>query len=131
MSLRELELDGALREELQRWAREAEPREACGLLIGRGVGLRARVERATLAHNLSRDPRRFELDPLDQLAAERAAESIGARVLGAWHSHVDTAAVPSPRDRDGDHAYDVSVIVARAHGELRAWSGNEELQLSG
>jgi proteasome lid subunit RPN8/RPN11 len=44
-------------------------------------------------------PRRFSLDPREQLLAQRWCRSRGLTVLGAAHSHPSSAAVPSSTDR--------------------------------
>jgi proteasome lid subunit RPN8/RPN11 len=75
-------------------AREAAPNECCGLLVGsrRGVG------RSVRARNIEESPTRFRIDPSDHFAAIHAARAEGLRVIGAYHSHPATAALPSPSD---------------------------------
>ena len=104
--------------------REAYPREACGLLLGEQRGASLEVVAVRAARNLSARADGFELDPSDQLAAEREAERLGTAVCGVWHSHPDRAAVLSPRDRAA--AWDrwanlVVAVDARGVLEMRAW----------
>jgi proteasome lid subunit RPN8/RPN11 len=106
-----LALTEAQRDLLIAWSRAAAPREACGLVLGSGVGATARVEHVTCARNVSCTVDAFEVDVGDQLAAERLAASLHLRVLGAWHSHVCGAAVPSRRDRASPPAYPLALIV--------------------
>lgn len=96
-----LVLPRALRSELEAHARDAYPHEACGVLIGTPGALRAEVRRVTRARNLNvaRARDRYELDPLDLLAAEDAARAAGLEVLGIWHTHPDHPARPSETDR--------------------------------
>ena len=61
-------------------ARDAAPGECCGLLI---AGL----------------PTRFLIDPQDHLDALRDARGRGLELLGFYHSHPHSAAVPSETDR--------------------------------
>jgi proteasome lid subunit RPN8/RPN11 len=95
-------------------ARTAAPAECCGLLIGRD-GL---VEDCAPARNVHASATRFLIDPADHFAAIRRARAGGRRVIGAYHSHPHSAAVPSPTDlaeaNDPELLY---VIVSLAGGE--------------
>jgi len=102
-------------------ARAAIPREACGLLLGRRAGEVALVERVHAARNITADPARFEVDPRDHLAAQRAARADGLEVLGAWHSHAEGPATPSASDAREALPGWVQVIVDARTGEWRAW----------
>lgn len=75
-------------------ARAAAPKECCGLLIGRdGI-----VEECAPARNARDSPTRYLIDPVDHFAAIRRARATGRRVIGAYHSHPDSPAHPSPTD---------------------------------
>jgi proteasome lid subunit RPN8/RPN11 len=77
-----------------RHARQAQPAECCGLLLGR----QRAIEEAAPARNLSVDPNRFEIDPAAHIAALRAARGDGPEVLGFYHSHPHSPAEPSETD---------------------------------
>jgi proteasome lid subunit RPN8/RPN11 len=119
-------LPQALRAQIEALAAAGHPNEVCGLLAGRAVGRRHVIEAVHPARNLNveRARDRYELDPLDQLAAEREARDAGREVLGVWHSHPDHPAVPSETDRaaawSGWSYLIVSVVEGRA-AELRSW----------
>ena len=99
-------------------AAETTPREACGLLIGAGD----MVARAVRARNLAPAETRYEIAPEDHFAAMRAARADGLEVIGAYHSHPATAAVPSPTDRAAAFAGFVFVIAATVPApHVRAW----------
>jgi proteasome lid subunit RPN8/RPN11 len=119
-----LQLAEPVRTELERSARRSYPREACGLLIGRFQGHVTSVEHVHAARNLASAPDRFELDPVDHLAAEDRARDAGLEVVGVWHSHPNEPAVPSDLDRAqafGGWSYAIVSVVAGALVELRAW----------
>jgi proteasome lid subunit RPN8/RPN11 len=78
-----------------RHAREAAPTECCGLLLGDDGGVREAVR----TRNASGDPARFVIEPADHIARRREARARGLAVLGFYHSHPRSAAVPSARDR--------------------------------
>lgn len=88
-------------------AERAYPREACGLLLGRGE----RIEQVLPARNIHPSPRtHFEIDPQALVDAHRAARQGGPEVLGYYHSHPSGSAEPSAADR------------AQASGDGRIWA---------
>lgn len=75
------------------------PLEACGLLIGEeDPSGKAQVRASHLATNVAASARVYTVDPRDMLRADREAEDAGATLLGVWHSHTHTDALPSPTD---------------------------------
>jgi proteasome lid subunit RPN8/RPN11 len=85
-------------------AREALPDECCGLLVGSGDC----VEEAVPARNVRASPTRYEVDPADHFAVIRRVRREGREIVGAYHSHPSTAAVPSPTDLA--EAYDDTLL---------------------
>jgi [CysO sulfur-carrier protein]-S-L-cysteine hydrolase len=75
-------------------AREEAPLECCGLLIG-VPGL---VEEALRTRNVRQSATTYLVNPADHFAAIRRARTERRTILGAYHSHPRTPAVPSPRD---------------------------------
>jgi proteasome lid subunit RPN8/RPN11 len=73
------------------------PEEACGLLIGSPED-RDTISGFVPMRNAAASARVYELDPLEHLRAERAAEDRGLEVLGVMHSHTHTEPYPSPTD---------------------------------
>jgi proteasome lid subunit RPN8/RPN11 len=72
------------------------PDEACGLLVGSYGG-----EEAThifLTENAAASALVYEIDPKELLAVDRAAQALGADIMGVFHSHTHTDAYPSPTD---------------------------------
>lgn len=135
-----LHLTDPLRAELFVYAREADPEEACGFLIGTLDGAAEyRVTHVRPARNLhpSREDR-FAVDPLEYRKAEKfcakhAAE--GLRVLGFWHSHPQSPPRPSSVDLEQAQGLYASfyerylyVIVSpnEGAGELACWQLNEQ-----
>jgi len=61
------------------------------------------------ARNLATDGNRFLINPKDHLDARREARALGLDVVGFYHSHPRSAAVPSPTDLEEasypDHLY--------------------------
>jgi proteasome lid subunit RPN8/RPN11 len=75
-------------------ARAEAPRECCGLLVGKQDS----VARSVRARNLEAKATRYLIDPDDHFGAIRAARAEDREVIGAYHSHPSSAAVPSPTD---------------------------------
>lgn len=82
------------REAMVAHARAQAPLECCGLLIGAGGAIDAAVP----ARNLRASGTAFLIDPADHFAAIRRARAEGRAVVGAYHSHPRSPAVPSPSD---------------------------------
>lgn len=74
-------------------AREA-PDECCGLLAGSDD----RIDEAIETRNVLASASRYRIDPAAHIAANRRMRGSGRAVVGAYHSHPRTAAVPSERD---------------------------------
>lgn len=76
-------------------ARAAYPNEGCGLLVGQGE----RVTRMVPSPNIApRGRDRFEIDPRVRLALMKELRGTDERLIGHWHSHPDTAPIPSATD---------------------------------
>ena len=117
---------GADRAALERWAEQFYPREACGLLLGRGCEAALRIECALLARNLASEPARFEVHPADIVAAQAQAHAAGLELLGVWHSHADAPAEPSAHDAAAAWPGWIHVIVrvdAGRASDVTAWAG--------
>jgi proteasome lid subunit RPN8/RPN11 len=102
------------------------PDETCGLLLGEYEAGICRVLSQHPARNLNRERAadRFELDPLDFLAAEQSAAATGVLVVGVWHSHPDHPARPSETDRAlawPGWSYLILSVTAGAVVDLRCW----------
>ena len=128
--------------ELRSLAAQSYPLEGCGILIGHtqhpssGTPL---VVEAIAGHNLVRDRARdrYELDPLDILAAERRARDHHMDVVGFWHTHPDHPAEPSGFDTErawADYVYVICSTVPEGVMDMRWWrlrsEGGEFVELA-
>ena len=107
------------------------PNECCGIMIGRDVSdgtcTRRIVEHLVPMANVF-DPeqqrRRFAVDPLALMKAEKSASEAGQLVLGFYHSHPDHPARPSEYDRTHAWPFYSYVIVSIAQGkavDMTSW----------
>ena len=81
-----------------RRAREAAPRETCGVL----GATRGRVVAAIEVPNRAAECGRFDADPLGLLRAGRELSRRGLALVGYYHSHPAGPPVPSPADLAGE-----------------------------
>jgi len=98
--------------ELVTHARQAAPRECCGLLVGSPQHI---VECVATA-NVDPHPSRYQVDPAAHIALNRQLRGTGRAVVGVYHSHPRGGVEPSPTDV-GEAFYPafVHVIVSVVH----------------
>jgi proteasome lid subunit RPN8/RPN11 len=98
----QLRADGHCLIVLERVLLAAAPEEGCALLLGQQRGTTLLLQRIWPCCNrwepAAERPRRFQLDPREQLLAQRWARDRHLQVIGAAHSHPQSAAVPSSTD---------------------------------
>jgi proteasome lid subunit RPN8/RPN11 len=75
-------------------ARREAPNECCGLLVGAGD----LIDEAVATRNLLTHPSRYQIDPEEHIGLNRRLRGTARAVVGAYHSHPRTEAIPSPRD---------------------------------
>ena len=117
-----IRFDPGVAEALVAYCRAELPIEACGYLVGEGE----HVERFLPLRNAAGSPTRFELDPHEQLAAERALEEAGEVVIGVAHSHPAGENTPSGTDLADAARFDplgawIHVIVQPSSESIRAF----------
>lgn len=115
-----IELPPAVVEHMAGHAARSWPEECCGILIGAG-STRLRVRQAVAAENLSPDPTcQYVVAPGTYLEAWRTAESLGADVVGFYHSHPNGDACPSELDRTDAWPATSYVILGLEGRQLRS-----------
>lgn len=97
-------------------ARAAYPRECCGLLEGRRDGLVWQIVALHPARNLATAQDRFQIDPADHMAAQKAARARGQGIVGCYHSHPNGQAVPSVHDLAGAGEEEFLWLIAAGEG---------------
>ena len=102
-------------------ARETAPDECCGLL----VGTESTIDEAVPASNLEPGPTRYRIDPADHIALVKRLRGSSRSIVGAYHSHPRSSAVPSASDvAEAFYPDFVYLIVSLADAdrpECRAW----------
>lgn len=114
-------------------ALKCDPEECCGLLVGRDA-----PDRSYPMRNVHPRPdRRYEMSPMDLMAAEQDAESRGERIVGIYHSHTFTQAYPSQTDAANavqsgwtDPVYVLISLAEKTRPVVRAFQISEEGSIS-
>ena len=97
------------------------PYEACGVLVGTINGSTALVEKAVPVANAKRTRTSFELDPQQFYDAWNNAEKNGQEIVGVYHTHPVSSAVPSLWDRETMQNDTTVWLIAGADG-MRAYA---------
>ena len=122
-----VQLDNALRERIVDQLEGAYPNEGGGFLLGDGGDGAAVIRDIVGVENsfaAAEQHHRYAMTPQDWMRLEDEAEARGMTLLGYYHSHPDSPAIPSEYDRE--HALPnfvyliTSVMMARA-AEMRVW----------
>ena len=113
-------LPAPMAEQILSHSRAGLPNEACGLLAGDENGVRALY----CLDNASASPVSYTIDPAGHFRALMEAEANGWDLIGAFHSHVNAPAYPSPTDVGGAAEPDWIWLVAgpiNGESEIRAF----------
>jgi proteasome lid subunit RPN8/RPN11 len=104
------------------------PYECCGLLIGRfeSNGRKTVLETYPIsnAREESAKRNRFLIQPEELLRGERYAREKKLEVVGFYHSHPDSPAVPSQYDLEHawpTYSYIIVSVSKEESGDLRSW----------
>jgi proteasome lid subunit RPN8/RPN11 len=101
-------------------AEQDAPDECCGLLVGHSLV----IEEAVRTTNLERGPTRYRVDPAEHLALVKRLRGTGREVVGAYHSHPTTPAVPSASDVSEAFYPEFVYVIVSLEGtdpQVRAW----------
>jgi len=80
-------------------ARADYPNEACGIVVGdRDPAVGGSARRFVPMRNVMASPLRYQIDPLELLRLDDQLEESGEAYWAIVHSHVRSAAYPSPTD---------------------------------
>jgi [CysO sulfur-carrier protein]-S-L-cysteine hydrolase len=88
-------------------ARQDAPLECCGLLLG----VDGRVEESVRTRNVRASRTAYLIDPAEHLAVMKRVRAEGRAVLGAYHSHPRSPAVPSPTDLNEAHYEEFLYVI--------------------
>ena len=113
--MRAFRIAAAVLDDIVAHARREAPNECCGLLVGAGD----LVERAVPTRNAAASPTRYLVDPSEHFALIRELRGTAHDIVGAYHSHPASAAVPSPTDIAGAWSADFLYVIVSLEHEAR------------
>lgn len=118
-------------DEMHRHALTDFPNECVGFFYGKSDGTSKTVtEYAPLENSKEGDQRRrFEVNPLDYMKAEKYALSKGVELLGIFHSHPLHPAIPSEHDLKQAVPFFSYIITSVNETQIEkttSWQLNEE-----
>ena len=88
-------------------ARQDAPLECCGLLLG----VPGRIDEGVRTRNVKASVKAYLIDPAEHLAVMKRVRAEGRAVLGAYHSHPRSPAVPSPTDLAEAHYEEFLYVI--------------------
>jgi len=91
-------------------------------------GMTAHVEKARPIRNVKRTQRSFELDPKEHYNTWNEAEKNGKEIVGVYHTHPVSSAVPSLWDRETMQNDSSVWVIAGADG-MRAYVWEDGLKI--
>ena len=75
-------------------AREAYPRECCGMLAGKDTTITKLFKITNIAQRMDE----YELDPLEQVHSFEEIDRLSLKLIGVYHSHPNHPCYPSELD---------------------------------
>jgi proteasome lid subunit RPN8/RPN11 len=120
-------LNPALQQRVFQQMEAAYPNEGGGFLLGTPEGNSVRIEDITQVENVfetEEQYHRYAMTPQDWMRLEDEAEARGLSLVGYYHSHPDSPAIPSVYDRDHALPNFVYIITSVQDGkavDMRVW----------
>ena len=115
-------------------AKKSFPEECCGFLFGTEDESNTRTFSEIMIVDNVKDEnrkRRFEIDPLDYLKAEKEADRLGLKLLSIYHTHPNHPARPSEHDRVQAVPFFSYIIMSVTENDvvdITSWQLNNEKQ---
>jgi len=94
-------------------ARDAAPLECCGLLAGKDD----LIDEYIRTDNVRASEVEYQVDPVEHIAAMKSLRVRGRVILGAYHSHPRTPAVPSATDLAEAHDAALLYVIVSLRDE--------------
>ena len=116
-----LYISNELSDFIKQHAVQTYPFECCGFMYGRIDGDRRSVLHVEQATNSKEGDqrRRFEITPAEYLHAEKQADRLGYELIGIYHSHPDSPAIPSEHDRSQAMPFFSYIIASVSRDEVK------------
>ena len=123
-----IHLPAALQQQIFEQMESAYPNEGGGFLLGERRGDEARIKEVMQVDNVfdaAEQHHRYAMTAQDWMQLEDQADARGLLLLGYYHSHPDSPAVPSEYDRRHalpNFVYIITAVTTAQAVEMRAWT---------
>ena len=84
---------------LSNHADDEKPNESCAILFGTENEGKIKVEKVFLTKNIEESPVNFTISAEQRLEADKMERELGLKIIGIFHSHPNSEAVPSNTDK--------------------------------
>jgi len=127
-----VQLPAALRQQIVAHLEQSYPNEGGGFLLGTVTnGVTVLIDLVPIANSFAAAEQyhRYAMTPQDWARLEDTADARGLTLVGYFHSHPDSPAVPSVFDRDHalpNFTYLITAVYDRQAREMRVWRLHED-----
>ncbi len=126
VALNGIAIDESQRDRLKRHAELLAPEESCAMLLGTSRGNMATVGEIIFAANAQKSRTSFAISHKDVIECYGRAEQKNMQMVGIFHSHPDSPAVPSKTDERFMLVNPVAwVIYSGLNGDFRAYVSDQ------
>ena len=103
-------------------AREQQPSESCAMLLGKKVANDWNVKEVFLTENIDNSQPNFTISPEELLQGYQLAEKMQLELVGVFHSHPNSDAIPSNTDKKFMQNNPVPwIIFSGVNNDLKAY----------
>ena len=107
---------------------ECAPNEGCGILYGHIKGDSYVVQDVKFVENTAKSSVQFTMKDADVIEAYNTAQNRDTKVIGIYHSHPASAAVPSGADKKYMEINPIAWIIhSGINQEFRAWYMSDDI----
>ena len=101
---------------------ERHPNESCAMLLGEKIDDAWNVKEVFLTENIDKSQTNFTISPEELLKGYQLAEKMNLELVGVFHSHPNSDAVPSSTDKKFMQNNPVTwIIFSGVNNDLKAY----------
>ena len=104
-------LSTSQKQQLAEHAKKSAPNEGCALLLGKKNNNTVNVHEIFFAHNKDESPVNFTISEEELIQQYHTAEQKKLDIVGIFHSHPDSQAIPSKTDKKFMHINPVVWVI--------------------
>ena len=107
---------------------EQQPSESCAMLLGKKVDNFWNVKEVFLTQNIDNSQTNFTISPEELLKGYQLAEKMNLELVGVFHSHPNSDAIPSSTDKKFMQNNPVPwIIFSGVNNDLKAYLLDSDL----